>query len=550
MKVRVTMKAMVAGAAAMLLPVLAEAQPVVHYHAKSTRKVAQITGDHDRPWGVPTQNLTATRAGMDATDLGSPVEHKGNLLLLFGDTWGGRHGLEDTWGVSSSTDPWNFTLQVPVAPDGKWRTIAPPGLNLGEYCVPSHGISVNDVLYVVFTQPGSDGAIMKRSWMISSADDGATWNTLYPLDNSDEAAPLFVNVWLEEHGDYIYMFGSGAYRASSPYLARATKADFPQKSAWEYYSYTQPNGSAQWTTDLAQASALFSHNQLGEFSSAWIDELACWVMLYNSASPRGITMRTAAQPWGPWSGAQMILSPDAEQAYGNYMHINWEASKQDLFSDPGRENEWGGEYAPYIIPRFTRGNAERCELYYTMSTWNPYQVVLMRSIVSALPPPAGPTTILHSLGHDRWARYPATVATAFNWQGRTYLTTFQGDENTGWLWQKLPRGTTDVSFLLHGGHAEVFLLEDSEGLPESGDVADVSAALRRGDYGRVARRASGVESNEINVTCNWSTRNVNADSLVLVVLDATTAPWGFVSVSDVRVTAPPAAATVEDWQAH
>ncbi len=51
----------------------------------------------------------------------------------------------------------------------------------------------------------------------------------------------------------------------------------------------------------------------------------------------------------------------------------------DTLSDPKREQEWGGEYGPYIMVRFTTGSAERCRIFYTLSTWNPYQVVVMQS---------------------------------------------------------------------------------------------------------------------------------------------------------------------------
>jgi hypothetical protein len=47
--------------------------------------------------------------------------------------------------------------------------------------------------------------------------------------------------------------------------------------------------------------------------------------------------------------------------------------------DPRRALEPGGEYGPYIISRFTTGTADRCRVVYTMSTWNPYQVVVMES---------------------------------------------------------------------------------------------------------------------------------------------------------------------------
>jgi hypothetical protein len=48
-------------------------------------------------------------------------------------------------------------------------------------------------------------------------------------------------------------------------------------------------------------------------------------------------------------------------------------------SDSKREDEWGGEYGPYIVARFTTMADGTCRIYFTMSTWNPYQVVVMRS---------------------------------------------------------------------------------------------------------------------------------------------------------------------------
>jgi len=54
-------------------------------------------------------------------------------------------------------------------------------------------------------------------------------------------------------------------------------------------------------------------------------------------------------------------------------------SKKRLLSDPNRKDQSGGEYGPYIISRFTSETEQGCRIHYTMSTWNPYQVVVMRS---------------------------------------------------------------------------------------------------------------------------------------------------------------------------
>jgi hypothetical protein len=76
------------------------------------------------------------------------------------------------------------------------------------------------------------------------------------------------------------------------------------------------------------------------------------------------------------------------------MHISWEDDcadytqhvdyVQDDLITGHRDNESGDVYGPYQITRYSTGKAnEVCELYYTMSTWNPYQSVLMRTRIRA-----------------------------------------------------------------------------------------------------------------------------------------------------------------------
>ena len=103
-------------------------------------------------------------------------------------------------------------------------------------------------------------------------------------------------------------------------------------------------------------------------------------MLYNAGRPRGITLRSAEQPWGPWSDGAVVFEPWRVQGYGHLLHIVARfKDRRDALSDPGREDEWRGEYGPYVMARFTAGSAGACRIYHTMSTWNPYQVVAMRS---------------------------------------------------------------------------------------------------------------------------------------------------------------------------
>ena len=55
----------------------------------------------------------------------------------------------------------------------------------------------------------------------------------------------------------------------------------------------------------------------------------------------------------------------------------------DNLSDPNRLDVSGGEYAPYFISRFTAGDAANSTstFYYTLSTWNPYMEVIMKTSI-------------------------------------------------------------------------------------------------------------------------------------------------------------------------
>jgi hypothetical protein len=49
-------------------------------------------------------------------------------------------------------------------------------------------------------------------------------------------------------------------------------------------------------------------------------------------------------------------------------------------ADKGRIFTAGDPYAPYLIARFARGvPGSESDIYFLMSTWNPYNVVLMKA---------------------------------------------------------------------------------------------------------------------------------------------------------------------------
>lgn len=190
------------------------------------------------------------------------------------------------------------------------------------------------------------------------------------------------------------MWGAGFYRRSNPFLAHVPLGSVEDRGAWRYLAGIDgESGQPRWSNQEADAVPLFQQPCIGELSAAWNRFLQQWLMLYHCAGePRGINFRVAGLPWAPWSETQVLFDPWDDGGYCRFIHVSWDFRNCDSVGGQGRERVWGGEYAPYLIDRFTTGDESSTMIYYLMSTWNPYQVVLMRSRLerAAEAPAAGP----------------------------------------------------------------------------------------------------------------------------------------------------------------
>ena len=114
-------------------------------------------------------------------------------------------------------------------------------------------------------------------------------------------------------------------------------------------------------------------------------------------------MRTAPNPWGPWSKPQLIWNALDEGAYAcpdGYMYAWWavgsqcpksDAYRPDLLPNEGLNQcpnpspipnlDIGVEYGVNILATFSKPGPRLGEatIYWNLSTWNPYRVVLMKT---------------------------------------------------------------------------------------------------------------------------------------------------------------------------
>ena len=427
----------------------------ITYVPGSSKKVCQLTGDIDWETGRPTAARTFSNFGLDAGDLGYPVEHNGKLILLFGDSWPPPHGggpggevpPDDAVGVTTRTTP-------PTKDDGKCLEIGvyhtatrkfapaaivgPTKVKQGFFNVPSGGVSVGGALYAFFwtnhcydpnpLSPSQTNPLVRppvnpnrdcpetddrnsvgKAVLARSDDDGRTFHQVVPMPTgfvySTAVNATLVPGLPEEQRLGVFIFGVPRYRASVPYLAYAPVDSLADTATWRFFTGLGKDGQPKWVSravwlhpDLGNVTGLpywrppgepelFSpkleaERGIGEMSITWNRPLNMWLLLYNG--PAGIETRVARAPWGPWSLPTPILTGQDDVNCRLVMTPEGCGNRRDFWPTEHKNGKFvgGGFYAPYVLNRYTtavEGDGRRSTIYWLLSTWNPYEVSVMRT---------------------------------------------------------------------------------------------------------------------------------------------------------------------------
>jgi Domain of unknown function (DUF4185) len=403
--------------------VQSNAPAAIRYVPGSSQKICQLVGETDREFKQPTANQTESRDGLVGDDLGYSFESNGKLFFLFGDsnptaTFNGKPNLgKDPPRILEDNDAIAYTTNTTIGQCLKLNFITDsigayknpvvlnaqgqPAITLRAFEIPIAGINDNGKMYVIFATDHV-GAFSTRTVVGESDDDANTFHYLY-----DFSKAKFINVAIASGNDgYIYFWGTqggNLYRKSPPFLARKSAGSMNSLNGIEYLHAVNSDGTPVFMSSESDAMPLF-HDMvqgqvsdcMGELGVEWNPFLKKWMMLYNClndtpANPRGVYMRTAVQPWGPWSAPQTIFNPVTDGGYCHFIHRAVNAQNPtacDNLSDPGRADVNGGDYAPYFISRFTAGDAAgtTSTFYYTLSAWNPYTEVIMKTTIQAQTP--------------------------------------------------------------------------------------------------------------------------------------------------------------------
>jgi hypothetical protein len=225
----------------------------------------------------------------------------------------------------------------------------------------------------------------------------------------------------------VYVYTLDRYRESYPrllFLPNGAPADVA--ASWRFLDRVDDTGDPVWlpwagNDPEAEADRLFTTGDpnpgnrnpggcMGEMSVSWVGPLSRWVMLYNCWSgaldadgspdpnldPGRVRARVADKPWGPWSDPVDIFDPRPDRLAsdpgytgtrgdGAWCRFMYMPADRGLPHPPctGALNDNLGQpgtgYGPYVIDRYTKPANGGAEIVFTLSTWNPYNVVLMKA---------------------------------------------------------------------------------------------------------------------------------------------------------------------------
>ncbi|MCX2930923.1 DUF4185 domain-containing protein [Mycobacterium sp. CVI_P3] len=388
--------------------------------------VGWVTGQSNTAYpgiGWPQTNNTAS-LGIWGTDLGIMWENglTGKIQLAFGDTFSGPNMTGD-WRSNVlllSTDT-NLTNGLTLLKTGYAYQFIPssagalfPIFGSEVTIIPTSAVSVNDEQYVNYMSvrswdtPGrwttnysavsmydedTDKWVLQSSTIRSASWFGSSRPYVPGNQNFQQAAYVLEPADQVAEGDtqYLYAFGTPSGRAGSAYLSRVAVDDVTNLAKYEYWNGTdwvtgKPVAATPIIGDSTHSAGLFgpiidwannprvfggmlgglfgakTGGNVSEMSVQYNEYLGKYVMMYADGK-NNIQLRYADVPNGEWSTPITVAT----------------------------STTYPGLYAPMIHPWSgtdklvdNNGDPDDSTLYWNMSLWGNYNVVLMETDLSSL----------------------------------------------------------------------------------------------------------------------------------------------------------------------
>ncbi len=341
--------------------------PAVATAPPGTALVGWVTGPDSPNKTIPRFAITGTDLGI-MWDNGDPANNQ--VLMAFGDTKGFCQIPGEQWRYNALLRTSDRSLAETVAVgDGVvgnpysgspvWRqgiakqivnsiNAAPEETGI----IPTAGVGFGGKQFMNFmsirTWDGNGAWTTNFSAIAVSPDNGESWGVYPGTIRKPEAGneKFQMGAFLKPGpGDpYLYSFGTPSGRSGSAYVARVAPALVPDLSRYEYWN----SDANAWLPGNPAAATPVIPGPIGEMSAQFNSYLKQYLVLYGNRSD-DVVMRTAPAPQGPWGPEQVLVSSSQIP---------------------------GGIYAPYLHP-WSTGR----ELYYNLSLWSAYNVMLMHTVL-------------------------------------------------------------------------------------------------------------------------------------------------------------------------
>ena len=390
--------------------------------------VGWVTGQANNAYpgiGWPQTNNTKG-FGIYGTDLGIMWENglTGNIQLAFGDTFSGP-GMTGDWrsNVLLLSQDKNLTNGLTLLQTGYAYQFIPrnsgvlfPFLGSEVTVIPTSAISVNNEQYVNYMSvkswdtPGrwttnysaismydqaTDKWVLQQSTIRSASWFGSTKPYVPGNQNFQQAAYVLQPADQVAPGDtqYLYAFGTPSGRAGSAYLSRVAVDDVNDLSKYQYW-----NGNTNtWVTGKPVAATPVigdSTRSAGLFGPVidWANNpnvLGGMLGGLFGAKTGGNVSEMSVQ-YNDYLGKYVMMYADGN----NNVKLRYADSPEDAWSAPitvATSATYPGLYAPMIHPWSGtgklvdgNGNPDDSTLYWNMSLWGNYNVVLMKTDLSSL----------------------------------------------------------------------------------------------------------------------------------------------------------------------
>ncbi|WP_413464399.1 DUF4185 domain-containing protein [Dietzia sp. PP-33] len=350
--------------------------------------------------GPTSPNNTVDRFGISGTDLGILWENGDasdpQVMMALGDTMGDCDEPGDQWRSNilfrSSDRALANGMRIDDAPmerSGLAKSILPRSNLPGEVTViPTAGVEVDGTQYLRYMSVASWGTpgewVTNYSALAASPDNGENWTPVAGtartgtgsggLIPSVLGAPFTTHTAGQmsaflKHDGYVYEYLTPSGRSGAVTLARVPEGSIEDMSAYRFWD------GREWVGDHRFAAQVVNP-RVSELSVSFSAHLGRFIALYTNGN-NDIVMRQAASPEGPWSGEDILLSyTHVPTLYGAFIHP-WSPAVETVGAD----------------------------LYFTMSTWDAYNVFLMKTDLNQIPARALPNPAARMrVSDDSWTR--------------------------------------------------------------------------------------------------------------------------------------------------